>query len=201
MHVQHRWEIKPKAIFEILRIKTFYSCGWYTDPLHANIFIRQIPSIQLNYELRITIHTDSRSDRRSFEKPPKCDGRYVPGSVSYNLSISWTIKDPLVLEAVDEYSVSLTPLHSSLNLNFLAQSTRESFEVRRKSNAMHRAYYTFSTGGADWFCVLFQPASWDRETISINDGTLVEFRGFRALCKSVRIVSCRKKIFYPMVSW
>jgi hypothetical protein len=52
----------------------------------------------------------------------------VPGSVSYNLSISWTIKDPLVLEAVDEYSVSLTPLHSSLNLNFLAQSTRESFE-------------------------------------------------------------------------
>ena len=56
----------------------------------------------------------------------------MPGSVSYNLSISWTIEDPLILEAVDEFHLSLTPIHSSLSFHFLAESTRESFEVRRE---------------------------------------------------------------------
>jgi hypothetical protein len=41
---------------------------------------------------------------RSFK--PVCNGTYLPGSISYNLSVSWAIQDPLILEAISDFQLT-----------------------------------------------------------------------------------------------
>ena len=45
-----------------------------------------------------------------------CNATYFPQNFSYNLSISWTIVDPLVLQAVQEYRLSLSSVHKGISL-------------------------------------------------------------------------------------
>ena len=76
-------------------------------------------------------NTDDREDRRDFV--PECGGTYIPSSVSYNLSISWRITDQLVLETITGYSISIVPIHRTLNFHSYSQTNYLTFEVKRLS--------------------------------------------------------------------
>ena len=58
-------------------------------------------------------HTHTRTDRSADQRviEPRCNATYIPSAVSYDLAISWTLADPLVLEAVkdSEYKMELIP--------------------------------------------------------------------------------------------
>ena len=55
-----------------------------------------------------------------------CIATYLPKKFSYNLSISWTIVDPLVLQAVQEYRLSLSSVHKGISVPKAGQQQNRS---------------------------------------------------------------------------
>ena len=113
---------------------------------------------------------DTKSDRRPSLRP-KCGGSYDPSTVSYNLSISWTLNDPIVLETVEQYRLSLTPLHSNLIFSHLTQQSTERSDVRIFCMLwLYTWLIFFYIEGADRFCAFFQLPSCDKQISSGIDG-------------------------------
>ena len=55
--------------------------------------------------LYVIIAADNRQDRLPLTH--RCNVTYIPETISYTLSISWTVVDDLMTEAVIDYTVSL----------------------------------------------------------------------------------------------
>ena len=82
--------------------------------------------------------TDGSKDRRDFK--PKCGGTYNPSTISYTLTVSWTIDDPLVLEAVTQYSISIIPIHETLQYHRYADIDTHSFEVKLLAHSLTHSF-------------------------------------------------------------
>ena len=63
--------------------------------------------------LYVIIAADNSQDRLPLTH--RCNATYIPETISYTLSISWTVVDDLMTEAVTHYIVSLLVLFEDFN--------------------------------------------------------------------------------------
>jgi hypothetical protein len=69
---------------------------------------------------------------RSFK--PVCNGTYLPGSISYNLSVSWAIQDPLILEAISDFQLTF---HSINGFSGIKEDIRNHRRVSTARSVLH----------------------------------------------------------------
>ena len=52
------------------------------------------------------------TDEDRYILTPKCSATYIPEKVMYNISVVWTVDDPIVLEVIEEFKISRSTVES-----------------------------------------------------------------------------------------